>query len=76
MAAVFGVSLKAVDTWWAKWQAGGRESLVMRLVAGRWGCIRCSGRPGRPRCGRRFSITGPVRWGFPGSYGRGGWWAS
>ncbi|CAL9389082.1 hypothetical protein SUDANB146_01213 [Streptomyces sp. enrichment culture] len=30
VAAVFGVSLKAVDGWWAKWQAGGRESLVMR----------------------------------------------
>ncbi|MCP9961022.1 helix-turn-helix domain containing protein [Streptomyces somaliensis] len=28
-AAVFGVSLKAVDGWWAKWQAGGRETLVM-----------------------------------------------
>ncbi|MER7338939.1 hypothetical protein ABT403_14005 [Streptomyces sp. NPDC000075] len=30
MAAVFGVSLKAVDTWWAKWQAVGREALAMR----------------------------------------------
>ncbi|MFF4583102.1 helix-turn-helix domain-containing protein [Streptomyces sp. NPDC001373] len=30
VAAVFGVSLKAVDKWWAKWQAGGREALVMR----------------------------------------------
>lgn len=30
VAAVFGVSLKAVDAWWAKWQAGGREALVMR----------------------------------------------
>ncbi len=29
VAAVFGVSLKAVDKWWAKWQAGGREALVM-----------------------------------------------
>ncbi|MFI8091613.1 hypothetical protein ACIF9R_25370, partial [Streptomyces sp. NPDC086080] len=28
---VFGVSLKAVDTWWAKWQAGGWEALVMRV---------------------------------------------
>ncbi|MET7519493.1 hypothetical protein ABZS88_40080 [Streptomyces sp. NPDC005480] len=24
------MSLKAVDKWWAKWQAGGREALVMR----------------------------------------------
>lgn len=30
VVAVFGVSLKAVDKWWAKWQAGGREALVMR----------------------------------------------
>ncbi|WP_267891576.1 winged helix-turn-helix domain-containing protein [Streptomyces sp. IGB124] len=30
MAAVFGVSLKAVDIWWSKWQAGGREALVMQ----------------------------------------------
>ncbi|MGW2588514.1 helix-turn-helix domain-containing protein [Streptomyces virginiae] len=31
VAAVFGVSLKAVDIWWTKWRAGGREALVMRL---------------------------------------------
>ncbi|MGW9280889.1 IS630 family transposase [Streptomyces diastaticus] len=30
VAAVFGVSLKTVEKWWAKWQAGGREALVMR----------------------------------------------
>ncbi|WP_405466877.1 helix-turn-helix domain-containing protein [Streptomyces griseoaurantiacus] len=30
VAAVFGLSLKAVDICWAKWQAGGREALVMR----------------------------------------------
>ncbi|MCQ0022754.1 helix-turn-helix domain containing protein [Streptomyces somaliensis DSM 40738] len=29
VAAVFGVSLKAVDGWWAKWQASGRETLIM-----------------------------------------------
>lgn len=28
VAAVFHVSLKAVDNWWAKWLAGGREALV------------------------------------------------
>ncbi|MFD4687230.1 hypothetical protein ACFVXF_37820 [Streptomyces sp. NPDC058219] len=27
---MFGVVLKAVDIWWAKWQAGGREALVIR----------------------------------------------
>ncbi|OSC50864.1 IS630 family transposase, partial [Streptomyces sp. 4F] len=30
VAELFGVSLKAVDGWWAKWLAGGREALVMR----------------------------------------------
>ncbi|MGH3467627.1 MAG: winged helix-turn-helix domain-containing protein [Thermocrispum sp.] len=30
VAAVLGVSLKAVDTWWTKWQLGGRAALVMR----------------------------------------------
>ncbi|MFJ8400893.1 helix-turn-helix domain-containing protein [Streptomyces microflavus] len=30
IAAVFGVSLKAVDNWWARWQAGGREALLAR----------------------------------------------
>ncbi|KUN91617.1 helix-turn-helix domain-containing protein [Streptomyces caeruleatus] len=28
VVAVFQVSLKAVDNWWAKWWAGGRETLV------------------------------------------------
>ncbi|WP_256093742.1 MULTISPECIES: IS630 family transposase [unclassified Streptomyces] len=30
VAAMLGVSLRAVDKWWAKWQAGDREALVMR----------------------------------------------
>ncbi|MFH8755947.1 transposase [Streptomyces atroolivaceus] len=30
VATVFGGSLKAVDRWWAKWQVGGRDALVMR----------------------------------------------
>ncbi|GAA3289596.1 hypothetical protein GCM10020295_01810 [Streptomyces cinereospinus] len=30
VAVIFGVSLKAVDGWWAKWLAGGRDALVMR----------------------------------------------
>ncbi len=28
VAAVFQTSLKAVDKWWSKWLAGGREALV------------------------------------------------
>ncbi|WP_455583821.1 IS630 family transposase [Kitasatospora cineracea] len=30
VAAMFKVSLKAVDGWWAKWLAGGREALIGR----------------------------------------------
>lgn len=30
VAAVFKVSLKAVDGWWAKWRAGGRDALTAR----------------------------------------------
>uniref|UniRef100_UPI001F1FA5FB IS630 family transposase n=1 Tax=Streptomyces ureilyticus TaxID=1775131 RepID=UPI001F1FA5FB len=30
VAAIFGVSLKAVDNWWVKWQAGGRDALLAR----------------------------------------------
>ncbi|MFF3934246.1 helix-turn-helix domain-containing protein [Streptomyces hirsutus] len=48
VAAVFGVSLKAVDGWWARWQAGGREALVMQPRASRSVCTSCSGRPSRP----------------------------
>ncbi|MFD5937314.1 IS630 family transposase [Streptomyces sp. NPDC060333] len=30
VAALFKVSVKAVDNWWAKWQAGGRDALLSR----------------------------------------------
>ncbi|WP_218005191.1 helix-turn-helix domain-containing protein [Actinomadura macra] len=30
VAALFKVSLKAVDNWWAKWQIGGRDALLSR----------------------------------------------
>lgn len=30
VAALFGVSLKAVDKWWARWLTGGREALLAR----------------------------------------------
>ncbi|WP_435881844.1 helix-turn-helix domain-containing protein [Streptomyces diastaticus] len=59
VAAVFGVSLKAVDGWWAKWLAGGPGALVMRPrgQAGR----AASGEKGRTpevrRSGNRFSVN-------------------
>jgi transposase len=66
VAALFGMSLKAVDMWWAKWQAEGRESLVMQPRGKPVGCTRCSGRPIRLRCGRRTWSTGLVMWGLSG----------
>ncbi|WP_424860530.1 helix-turn-helix domain-containing protein [Streptomyces sp. MMS24-I29] len=30
VAALFKVSVRAVDNWWAKWQAGGRDALLSR----------------------------------------------
>ncbi|MET8838916.1 helix-turn-helix domain-containing protein [Streptomyces rubiginosohelvolus] len=30
VAAPFKVSARAVDNWWSKWQAGGRDSLLSR----------------------------------------------
>ncbi|MFI8164160.1 helix-turn-helix domain-containing protein [Streptomyces microflavus] len=44
VAAVFGVSLKAGDTWWANWQAGGREALVAEQ-----GAAGVRAGPGSPR---------------------------
>ncbi len=37
VAAMFKVSLKAVDGWWAKWLSGGREALTMRPRGRRMG---------------------------------------
>ncbi|WP_435811505.1 helix-turn-helix domain-containing protein [Streptomyces microflavus] len=30
VAALFKVSVKAVDNWWVRWQAGGRDALLSR----------------------------------------------
>lgn len=60
---VFQVSLKAVDNWWAKWLAGGREALAAQRVDG--APASTSRRSGRP-----YWITGPAIWGRPGSCGR------
>ncbi|MFB7600147.1 helix-turn-helix domain-containing protein [Streptomyces sp. NPDC056160] len=71
VAALFKVSVRAVDNWWTRWQAGGRDALLSRprgrRVGNTWSCPR----PSRPLCGRPFSITCPVTWGFPASCGRG-----
>ncbi|MGW9122738.1 IS630 family transposase [Streptomyces sp. NPDC055663] len=37
VAALFKVSARAVDNWWAKWQAGGRDALLSRTRGRRAG---------------------------------------
>ncbi|MFF1502177.1 IS630 family transposase [Streptomyces sp. NPDC058316] len=37
VAALFKVSARAVDNWWAKWQAGGRDALLSRTRGRRVG---------------------------------------
>ncbi|WP_443069281.1 helix-turn-helix domain-containing protein [Streptomyces sp. NBC_01362] len=37
VAALFKVSVRAVDNWWAKWQAGGRGALLSRARGRRVG---------------------------------------
>ncbi|MFB8036193.1 helix-turn-helix domain-containing protein [Streptomyces sp. NPDC056004] len=36
-ASLFKVSARAVDNWWAKWQAGGRDALLSRTRGRRTG---------------------------------------
>ncbi|WP_256097009.1 helix-turn-helix domain-containing protein [Streptomyces agglomeratus] len=70
VAAVFRVSLKAVDGWWAKWQAGGRDALVARPRGKRVGEHQVLSEAERQRFARRCSITSRVTWGFRVSCGR------
>ncbi|WP_323178148.1 helix-turn-helix domain-containing protein [Streptomyces sp. NBC_00847] len=55
VAAVFQVSLKAVDSRWAKWLVGGREALALSRLGAVSGNIRfstgsSSRRSARPYC--------------------------
>lgn len=60
VAAAFGVSLKAVDTWWAKWQAGGQEALAMQPRGKRVGVHQVLSGAEHLVHGRQSSITGPA----------------
>ncbi|WP_307792402.1 helix-turn-helix domain-containing protein [Streptomyces verrucosisporus] len=61
VAALFGVSLKAVDIWWTKWQAGGRESLVTQPRGKPVGVHQVLGEAEQATpCGRPSSTTGPA----------------
>ncbi|MFE1689545.1 helix-turn-helix domain-containing protein [Streptomyces albidoflavus] len=62
VAAMFGVSLKAVDKWWAKWQAGGREALVMRPRGKPVGVHQALGEAEQAAVRQASSITGPAAW--------------
>ncbi|WP_344634009.1 hypothetical protein [Streptomyces glaucosporus] len=71
------MSRKAVDGWWAKWQADGREALVMRPRGKPVGVHQALGEAEQTAVRhRRFSSTGPVTWLWASSRGRGGWWVS
>jgi hypothetical protein len=70
VAAVFQVSLKAVDNWWAKWLAGGVRRSWPSRVDGAPASTRFSMWSSSRRSGRPYRITGPVTWGWPGSCGR------
>ncbi|MGW5852733.1 helix-turn-helix domain-containing protein [Streptomyces sp. NPDC055254] len=72
VAALFKVSVKAVDNWWVKWQAGGRDALLSRSRGRRVGEHQVLSEPSRLRSGRLSSITFPPTWGFRVSCGRGG----
>nr|WP_241200428.1 helix-turn-helix domain-containing protein [Streptomyces sp. ADI92-24] len=72
VADLFKVSVRVVDNWWARWQAGGRDALLSRPRGRRGVNIRFCPRPSRPPYGRLSSITPHPAWGFPVSCGRGG----
>nr|WP_237521225.1 helix-turn-helix domain-containing protein [Streptomyces sp. SID4925] len=76
VAAVSGVSLKAVDIWRAKWQAGGREALVMRPRGKAVGVHQVLGEAEQAAVRQAVLDHRPCDVGRPGSCGRGDWWAS
>ncbi|WP_329916365.1 helix-turn-helix domain-containing protein [Streptomyces sp. JV190] len=74
VASVCGVSLKAVDKWWMKWRAGGRDALFARPKGRPAGVHQALGEVEQPWCGGRYLITGRVTWACPASCGRVPWW--
>ncbi|WP_441349423.1 helix-turn-helix domain-containing protein [Streptomyces sp. 8L] len=71
-ADLFKVSVRAVDNWWARWQAGRRDALLSRPRARRAGEHQVLSEAGQPPCVRLSSITPHPAWGFPVNCGRGG----
>ncbi|MFF4407348.1 helix-turn-helix domain-containing protein [Streptomyces sp. NPDC001404] len=72
VAALFKVSVKAVDNWWAKRQAGGRDALLSRTRGRRVGehQVLSEGEQAAVRQAALDHI--PPTWGFRVSCGRGG----
>ncbi|WP_455431775.1 helix-turn-helix domain-containing protein [Streptomyces hawaiiensis] len=64
-AALFKVSVKAMDNWWAKWRTGGQDALLSRPRGRRVGEHKALPRPSRTQCGRPSSITPPPARGYP-----------
>ncbi|WP_409474481.1 helix-turn-helix domain-containing protein [Streptomyces sp. HC307] len=78
VAELFKVSLKAVDNWWAKWPAGGREALVAQPRGRRAGEHQLLGEAGQqavpqavldvnPLAAWRRSMRPVPRRGWPGT---------
>ncbi|MGW6392837.1 helix-turn-helix domain-containing protein [Streptomyces sp. NPDC055103] len=64
VATLFKVPVRAVDNWWAKWQAGGRDVPLPRPRGRRAGEHQVLSGPSRTPPDRRPSITSPPAWDF------------
>ncbi|WP_455711823.1 helix-turn-helix domain-containing protein [Streptomyces avermitilis] len=69
VAAVFRVSLKAVDGWWVKWRAGGREALTARPRGKRVGEHQVLSEAEQAALRQAVLDHRLVTWGFRGSCG-------
>ncbi|MEV0410055.1 helix-turn-helix domain-containing protein [Streptomyces sp. NPDC050448] len=66
-AALFGVSLKAVDKWWASWPAGGREALPARSCGRRIGDRQVLSQAEQQAVRQAVLDTGRATWGQVGA---------
>ncbi|WP_455431663.1 helix-turn-helix domain-containing protein [Streptomyces jumonjinensis] len=71
-AALFKVSARAVDNWWVKWQAGGRDALLSRARGRRVGEHHVLSEAEQAAVRHACSITSRPTWDFRVNCGRGG----
>lgn len=70
VAALFRVSVKAVDNWWARWQADGRDSLLSRPRGRRVGEHQVLSEAEQAAVRQAVLDHTPPAWGFPVNCGR------